>query len=74
MSADITELRDLSKLDFIQKKELIARGRSTPDLDGLLQQKGQNVSNRFKQTGMEGKNGCASSQQQLLLLFTVFTV
>ena len=47
VSADITELRNFPKI------ELIARGRSTPDLDGLLQQKGQHVFDCFKQTGMK---------------------
>ena len=36
VSADIIELRNVSKLDFNGKHELLARGRPTPTLHELL--------------------------------------
>lgn len=41
VAADTSEPNNFAKLDFQSKKEIIARGRPTPALANLHQQKGQ---------------------------------
>ena len=55
VSADI-ELRNVSKLDFNAKNELLARGRPTPTLDTLLQQKGPTIVRSFQTDWYEKKD------------------
>ncbi|XP_036973754.1 zinc finger MYM-type protein 1 [Acanthopagrus latus] len=67
---EITSLKKMSSLTFVEKKKIILTGRPTPDLENLTQRKGQKIVRTFQTEWYKKKEWlCGCSQASRLFCF-----
>lgn len=67
----ISKLKSLLKLDFPSKQQVLNKGRTMPELQGLLQTNRKKVTHSFKRSGTTEKAGDLKELQQEILIFWI---